>query len=97
MFLPPRGSECVVGEIVWPRSRTDGWAEGLAEVSFSFSLSALPPSCCVTSLARVLRSARATARRKAFQHSAWETPISQTIIRHTVASSSLSVCLCESK
>lgn len=49
MFLPPSSSEFVVGEKVWPRSRTDGWAEGLAEVSFSFSLTALPPSCRVTS------------------------------------------------
>lgn len=54
MFLPPSSSsEFVVGEKVWPRSRTDGWAEGLAEVSFSFSLTALPPSCRVTSLTRV--------------------------------------------
>lgn len=70
---------CVVGESVWPRSgsRTDGWAEGLAEVSSSLSLIICltsPPRCkllwlvCVC-VCVVWRSARAAAMRKAFQRS----------------------------
>lgn len=45
VFPPPSSSVCVVGECVWPRSgsRTDGWAEGLAEVSSSFYLPYLLP------------------------------------------------------
>lgn len=96
VFLPPGGNECVVGESVWPRSRTDGWAEGLAEVPFSLFLTICLTSlllCYFSGLCVRVEVSEGHGNEKAFQRSARETPISRNIIRHTVAPSSVNVCV----
>ncbi len=98
VFLPPGSSVCVLWGRVFGRGLALGLMGGLKawlrSLPFSLSLSALPPRCCVASLARVCawRSASTTVKGEAFQRSAWETPTTQNIIQHSVA---LSCVKCE--
>ena len=44
---------------VWLRPRADGWAEGLAQVSFYLIICLIePPSCCLTSLTTLCECVR---------------------------------------